>query len=153
MNDESFTTTFTVDQSPKEVFDAINDVRGWWGEIRGRTDVLGAVFEYSNANVHLTTHEITELVPGKRVVWHVTDSFLHFIQDEKEWRGTDIVFEIAKKGDETEVRFTHLGLVPEFECFETCKKGWTFYVQESLRALITTGKGKPSTPAAERRAS
>jgi hypothetical protein len=36
-----------------------------------------------------------------------------------------------------------VGLVPAFECFEACSRGWSFFVGESLRQLITTGKGKP----------
>src|SRR5512143_1008321 len=107
MTTQNYTTTFTVDQTPEEVFDAINNVRGWWsGEIEGDTDKLGAEFTYRYQDVHRSTHKITELVPGKKVVWHTTDSRINFVQDKNEWNGTDVVFEITKKGDKTELRFT-----------------------------------------------
>jgi len=42
MNGQDFTAAFSVDQSPEEAFDAINNVRGWWSEeIEGSTDRLG----------------------------------------------------------------------------------------------------------------
>jgi len=145
MNDQSLTTSFTVDQTQEEAFDAINNVRGWWsGEIDGRTDQLGEVFTYRYKDVHRTTQKITEFVPGKRVVWHVTDAELNFVKDKTEWNGTDIVFEIAKKDGKTEVRFTHVGLVPAFECYGGCSGAWGFYINDSLRNLITTGKGAPN---------
>lgn len=59
------------------------------------------------------------------------------------WNGTDIVFDIARKGGKTELRMTHVGLVPALECFDDCSGGWGFYFSRSLRALITTGKGQP----------
>jgi len=121
---ENYSTSFTVDQSPKEVFDAINNVRGWWsGEIKGVTDKLGAEFTYSVPNVHYSKQKITEFVPGEKIVWHVQDADLTFLKDKSEWKGTDIVFEIAKKGQKTEVRFTHRGLVPTFECYDKCTSG------------------------------
>jgi len=87
-----------VDQSPEEVFDAINNVRGWWSEeIDGRTDQLGAEFEFHHKDVHRSTHKITEFVPGKKVVWHVVDAELNFVKYKTEWNGTDIVFDIAEK--------------------------------------------------------
>lgn len=144
MKDNNFTTTITVDQSPKEVFDAVNNVRGWWSEeINGRTDQLGAEFEFHHKNVHHSTQKITEFVPGKKVAWHITDSRLNFVDNKSEWTGTDIVFEIAKKGDKTELRFTHIGLVPAIQCYGDCSGAWGFYVNDSLRGLITTGKGQP----------
>jgi uncharacterized protein YndB with AHSA1/START domain len=145
MRDQNFTTTITVPQSPEEVFAAINNVRGWWsGEIRGRTDELGAEFEYRYKDVHRSTQQITEWVPGKKIVWHVSDAHLGFVSDKTEWNGTDIVFEIARKGDQTELRFTHVGLVPAFQCYGGCSGAWGFYVNDSLRSLITTGKGEPN---------
>jgi len=142
---KGFTTSFLVDQSPQQVFDAINDVRGWWsGEIDGRTDALGAEFTYRYKGLHRSTQKITELVPGKRVAWHVLEARLNFVEDKTEWNGTDIVFEIAKKGAQTELRFTHVGLVPQFECYGGCSGAWGFYVNESLRGLITAGKGEPN---------
>jgi hypothetical protein len=145
MSAKSFTTSFTVDQSPEEVFAAINNVRAWWsGEIDGETDKLGAVFTYRYQDFHRSTQKITELVPGKKVVWHIPDALLTSFKDDKEWNGTEIVFEIARKSDKTELRFTHVGLVPAFECYGDCSGAWGFYVNESLHSLITTGKGKPN---------
>jgi len=145
MNDKNFTTTFTVDQSPEEAFTAINNVRRWWsGEIEGSTDKLGDEFSYHYQDVHRSKQKITELIPGKKVVWHVLDGHLNFVQDKTEWKGTDITFEVSKKGNKTEIRFTHLGLVPELECFNACSNAWGSYINGSLRSLITTGKGEPN---------
>lgn len=145
MRDQNYTTSFTVDQSPEEIFDAINNVRGWWSEeIDGRTDQLGAEFKFHSQDLHRSTHTITEFVPGKKVVWHTADSHLNFVKDKTEWTGTDVVFEIIQKDDKTELRFTHAGLVPAFECYGDCSGAWGFYINDSLRNLITTGRGQPN---------
>ena len=144
-DNQNFTTTLLVDQTPSEVFNAVNNVRGWWSEeIDGSTDKHGAEFTFHYKGLHRSTQKITELVPGKKVVWHVTDARLNFVKDKTEWNGTEIVFEIARKGDKTELRFTHVGLVPAFECYGGCSGAWGFYINDSLRSLITTGKGDPN---------
>jgi uncharacterized protein YndB with AHSA1/START domain len=117
MKAKDYAISYTVDQSPEEVFDAINNVRGWWSEeVEGKTDRLGAEFKFHYQDLHRTTQKITELVPGKKVVWHVIDSHINFVKDKAEWNGTDVVFDITKKGRKTELRFTHVGLVPTIEC-------------------------------------
>ena len=145
MKKKDFTTTFSVDQSPEEVFDAINNVRGWWSEeIDGSTDKLGAEFKFHHKDLHRSTQKITEFVPGKKVVWHVSEARLNFVKNKTEWNGTEVVFEITRKDGKTELRFTHVGLVPAFECYGDCSGAWGFYINDSLRGLITTGKGQPA---------
>jgi hypothetical protein len=144
MKKDGFTTSFTVDQAPEEVFKSINNVRGWWsGEVVGGTSKLNAEFTYRYKDMHYTKQQVTEFVPGKKVVWHVTDAELTFVKDKTEWIGTDIVFEIARKGGKTELRFTHAGLVPAFECYGGCSGAWGALVNGNLRNLITTGKNQP----------
>lgn len=145
MNNQNYTTTFTVDQSPEAIFAAINNVRDWWsGEIEGDTDKLGAEFTYRYQDMHRSTQQITEWAPGQKVVWHITDSQLSFAKDQREWTGTDVVFEITKQDDQTELRFTHIGLVLAIECYGDCAGAWGFYINESLRRLITAGEGQPN---------
>ena len=144
MKQQGFTTSIAVDQTPEEVFKAINNVRGWWsGEIDGNTEKLGDEFTYRYKDFHLSKQKITESIPGKRIVWHVTDAELGSFKDKKEWIGTDIIFEIARKGARTEVRFTHAGLVPAFQCYGDCSGAWGALVEGNLRKLITTGQNQP----------
>jgi len=145
MSDKNFTTSFSVDQSPDEVFAAINNVRGWWSQaIEGDTDKLSSVFYYHYQDIHRCTFKITEFVPGKKVVWHVLHNEFNFVKDKSEWNGTDVVFEITKKNDKTELHFTHVGLIPTYECYGVCSDAWHTYIKGSLHGLITTGEGKPN---------
>jgi len=145
MTSQSFSTTFLVDQSPEEAFAAIANVRGWWsGQIEGSTDEPGAEFTYRYQDVHYSKQRIMEFAPNKKVVWQVLDAYLNFTADPKEWTGSEITFEVSQQGEQTEVRFTHLGLVPAFECYDKCSSAWSFYINNSLRRLITTGQGEPN---------
>ena len=140
-----FTTSFVVDQTPAQAFSAINDPRAWWSpRIDGDTDRLGAEFHYDNSPVHEATMRIVELVPDEKVVWLCVDNTFDFIEDRTEWIGTTLHFEISREGARTRVRFTHAGLVPDYECYDACSNAWSGYVGESLRSLITTGTGNPN---------
>jgi len=145
MNDQHFTTTFMVDQTPEEAIGAIKNVRGWWSEeIEGSTDKLGDEFTYRYKDVHSCKMKLIEVIPHKKVVWLVVDNYFNFTEDKSEWKGTRITFEVSEKDNQTEIRFTHLGLVPEYECFDICSNAWGSYMSGSLRTLITTGKGQPN---------
>lgn len=145
MQNQNFTTTILVDQTPKEVFDAINNVRGWWSEeIEGCTEKLNDEFNYHYKDVHISKMKLIEVVPNEKVVWRVVNNHFNFTKDKSEWTGTTISFEISKQGKKTKLLFTHLGLVPEYECFDVCSEGWSNYINNSLRSLIMTGKGQPN---------
>lgn len=142
---EDFKTILLVSQTPNEVFDAINNVRGWWSEaIEGITDKLDAEFIQYYQDVHIAKMKITEFLPGKKVTWFVLDSHFSFTRDEREWKDTEICFEISSKGDQTQLLFTHRGLVPTQECYDICHDAWSELIHHSLRNLIVTGKGQPN---------
>ena len=146
MENNSFTIGFLVDHGPMEIFNAINNVRGWWSEeIEGISDEVGSEFLYHYQDVHRCKIKIIELMPAKKVVWLVLDNNFSFTTDKTEWIGTQIIFDIAEKEGGTQVNFTHDGLVQEYECYTACVNGWTQYIGASLPALISTGKGKPNS--------
>lgn len=141
----SYTASFTVDQSPEEVFKAVTNVRGWWGEgITGSTEKQGDEFVFEVPDVHRSVQKLVEVIPNKKVVWLVTESNMTFINDAAEWVGTKIIFTITREADGTKLTFTHEGLAPEVECYKFCAPAWDQYIQGSLYKLITTGKGTPN---------
>lgn len=145
LSGKDYTTSFSVDQPPEQVFNAINNPRQWWSdEIKGTTDKVGGVFDYHYEDVHRCRIKVAGLTPGKRVEWLVLENHFSFTKDKSEWKGTRMIFEISKRGNKTEVRFTHLGLVPQYECYDICTDSWGSYIRGSLKSLITTGTGHPN---------
>lgn len=140
-----FTTAFTTDKSPEKVFEAVTNVRGWWSEeIEGNTAQLNDQFDYHYEEVHRCRIKLIEVIPNKKVVWLIEQNYFNFTEDKTEWTNTHPTFEITEKDGKTELRFTHFGLVPDYECFNICRDAWTNYIQNSLKKLIETGKGEPN---------
>ena len=144
MEKKNYTATIKVDASAEKAFNCINKVSEWWSEnLVGDSENLNGIFTINFGGDLFVTHQLVEVVPNKKVVWLVTDCYLSWLKDKKEWQGTKMSFEIATKGNSTEINFTHIGLVPEVECFNDCVKGWDQYIKDSLLKLITEGKGAP----------
>ena len=139
---KDYSTTLLVDQSPEEVFNAVNNVRAWWsGDVEGNTSMPGDEFTYRSGDFHFCRQKIVESIPFSKVVWLVTDSKINFVENKSEWTGTQISFEISKQENKTELVFTHHGLMPGIECYGSCSNGWSKLIQQSLLSLITAGKG------------
>lgn len=144
MENRNFSITFLVDQRPAEVFDAILNVRNWWSEsLEENSEKLNDEFIYKHKDIHYSKHQLIDVEKDRKVVWLTIDSKLTFVQKQNEWNDTKVIFEISKKGDKTELKITHDGLTPDFECFDGCSIGWTHYLQNSLLPLIIYGKGMP----------
>jgi len=146
MENKDYKTSIVVATPADKVFNAINNVKGWWSEnIVGETEKLNGEFFYHYKDVHLCKMRIIESVSNKKVVWLVLENEFNFTNDKSEWKDNKIVFEISAEGDKTRLDFTQIGLTPKYECFEICQDAWTSYIQGSLKNLIETGKGKPNT--------
>lgn len=147
MKNKNFTTTLIVDQTPEEVFNVVRNVRGWWSgyyseEIKGDTEKLNDEFSFrAGDGAHYSRQKLIEVIPNKKVVWLVTDSKLDFLEKKDEWTGTKVIFDISKKDNKTQLVFTHDGLMPEIECYNSCAPAWSQYLQNKLLPLIANGKG------------
>ncbi len=141
---KSFTVTIEISKSPQAVFNAItNHVAKWWGgkDLAGSSKNLNDEFIIHHPGAHYSKQQLVEVVPGKKIVWLVTESTLHWLKnDQHEWTNTKMIFEITTKGGKTVLHFTHEGLVPEKECYEMCEQGWTTVIKDYLFNFITYDK-------------
>ena len=142
--------SFTAEASPEDILGKIRQVSEWWTRhIAGSTERLDEMFTVMFGETFVT-FVVVEQDSQQREVWRVSDCNLQWVRDKKEWRDTEISWELEVNGNRTTVVMTHCGLTPGAECYERCETGWNFYVGESLRRFITEGAGMPDTESARR---
>lgn len=144
MKNKDFTTRIEVLKSPQDVFKIItSDVAKWWGgkDLRGNCTELNDEFIIQHEGTHYSKQKLVEVIPGKKIIWLVTEATLEWLQNDKhEWKNTRMIFEITTQGDKTVLHFTHDGLVPENECYVMCAQGWTTVIEDWLLNFINEGK-------------
>ncbi len=142
MENQSYSTKIKVAVSPNNAFMSINDVSKWWaGDVEGQNAKLNDEFILRYGDQHYSKHKVTELIPGEKIAWLVTDSKLNWMKKNKdEWTGTTLLFEISGEEDEAAITFTHQGLVPGMGCYENCEKGWDSIIKTTLYKYVSEGK-------------
>lgn len=141
MNSHSYSATIAVANTPQDVFDHLTEVSKWWSkDFEGESTKLDDEFIICHPGRHYSKQRLTEVIPGKKLVWLVTESELSWLEKDKaEWTGTKMIFELIAKGDKTLVHFVHAGLVPEKECYDRCAQGWDRVIKEWLYNFIVSG--------------
>ncbi|MBK8516711.1 MAG: SRPBCC domain-containing protein [Saprospiraceae bacterium] len=135
MKNQDFEYSFATSKKASEVFAHLINPKNWWvglfGEtIEGISEDLNEEFAFrAGDGVHYSNQKLIKLVADKKIVWLVTESNLSFLKNKNEWAGTKICFDMAQVGDKTKITFTHIGLLPEIECYGGCSSAWTQYLQ------------------------
>jgi hypothetical protein len=136
MQDQNFTTSITVNQTPEFVYNALLNVRGWWSGLFGETfegqsEKTGDVFSFrAGDGAHYSKQQLVTAEPNKKIVWRVRESSLSFVEKTHEWEGTQFGFDISEEDGKTKIAFTHKSLTPELECYNSCAPAWTGYINE-----------------------
>ncbi|WP_432721129.1 SRPBCC domain-containing protein [Jeongeupia wiesaeckerbachi] len=145
--------SLVLEATPATVYAALTTpagLRGWWtqdSDVDTASNVGSELrFRFGPHYMHM---RIEQLVAGREVHWLCTAAHTdieHFTRKD-EWVGTQIVFRLAAAGDgQTRLDFEHIGLVPEFECYDLCRNGWQNFLT-SLQLYTATGTGTPYRPA------
>lgn len=143
MEHQNFNATVSVNAPPAKVLKKIAQVDHWWAkDFSGSAESLNDQFTIRFKDTFVD-FKISEFIPDSKVAWHVTDCNLPFQENRTEWVDTTVLFELSRQIDQTEIRFTHIGLAPEVDCYEQCSRGWTRFVLGSLPKWIDEDQGHP----------
>lgn len=139
----NFNCSISAKISPNEAVKRISNIREWWGiTYSGSSEEQNDKFIVKMGGDSFFNFTVTELIPGKRIVWLVTDCNMPWYSDKKEWANTKLIFDLSENNGVTTLKFTHEGLTPDVECYKDCETGWTHWITTSLLSLLTTGKGE-----------
>ncbi|HWV17708.1 MAG TPA: SRPBCC domain-containing protein [Rhodocyclaceae bacterium] len=142
----NYNTELLVQAPPRRLYQALTTqagLQGWWTESCTIGDGVGArsTFYFGETWKIMRT---ASLKPDTEVRWTCTDSHIAApgLKRSDEWIGTDIVFRLVPRGEQTLLQFEHVGLTPQIECYALCTSGWHQFLG-SLKKYAETGKGAP----------
>ncbi|MBS1587931.1 MAG: SRPBCC domain-containing protein [Bacteroidetes bacterium] len=109
-----YSVTVEFGKSADYVFSHLINLSGWWPE-EFLSEGLGPGVEFilRTGDSHYSKNKVLELVPDERLVWLTTESIRK--PDNYDWSGTKMIFELSPKGNDTLLKFTYDGVVPEHE--------------------------------------
>jgi len=144
---ENFHCELLIAARPSQVYRALttpDGLRGWWTQ---DCDIGTRIGEALTFRFGLTfkVMQIEDLQPNTSVRWRCIDAHLQLpgLKLTNEWIGTTIAFELEQTAPrQTRLKVEHIGLVPEFECYDFCTQGWQQFLG-SLEAYAVTGTGMP----------
>lgn len=143
MENKNYHNSIIVNASAEESIKKISQVNLWWkNDFTGSAEKLNDKFTVPFGEPSFVDFVVSDFEPGKKIAWKVTDCFLPWFKDKKEWNNTEVVFQLSEENGKTKIDFTHIGLVPEIECYDACEKGWNGHII-TLTKLINEGKGLP----------
>ena len=142
MSNENFNRSISAKISADDAIKKINNITDWWRvSCSGSCEKQNDKFIVTMGGDSFFNFTVAELIPGKKVVWLVTDCNMPWYSDKKEWADTKLIFDLSENNGVTKLNFTHEGLTPDIECYKQCEFGWNHWITRSLFSYLTTGKG------------
>lgn len=142
MENKNLSSSISAKIGADEAIKKISNVPGWWGvTFSGNSEKQGDKFTVRMTGDSFFDLTVQQLVPGKRLVWLVTDCHMPWYSDKTEWTNTRLIFDLKEDAGITNLTFTHEGLTPKVECYKDCESGWSHWIKTSLFSYLTTGEG------------
>ena len=88
--------------------------------------------------------KVDGFVPSRKTFWRVVDCDMQWLKNKTAWNDTKIVWQLLPGNNSTEIKMTHIGLVPDTECYQDSVKCWDFFVKENLLNLLNRHKKQRS---------
>ena len=117
---------------PMRVFEAlttIDGIRHWWSSDAEGDASEGSAFEFRRNRLDVL-HADPSLV-----CWRYSGP-------AAEWVGTEIIFRLEWRNNQTIVLFTHKGWAEPVEFMHHCSTKWATFLL-SLKDLVESGEGRP----------
>lgn len=135
-----YTATICCPVAKDRIYRAITlEMSNWWADMSSPFRKIGDTAKTDFGVESYWVFKAVTLKDSNLVELECCESHMvsDGLQNPKEWLGTVLRYEITEESaSSTQVTFTHIGLKPEIECYEICKKGWDHYFLVSFKNYL-----------------